>query len=102
MRIQSASGPMSSSRPRDSAGDALVELTYEVARCHRLLRAWLTRRLGSRSIGDQDFWVLWLCRRAAPDGVVQHELAAAVGVSAAQMSGLVERLRQQGLLSRLP
>lgn len=80
-------------------GGAAMELVYETACCHRLLRRWLNERLSGWGLSDVDFWVLWLCHRAAPDGVVQHELAAAVGVSAAQMSGLVERLRQHGLLA---
>jgi len=99
MRIRSASRAESSCAPPDSSGDAPLELAYAIACCHRLLRVWLTERLGVRGLSDGDFWVLWLCSRAAPNGFVQHELAAATGVSAAQMSGLVERLRQHGLLA---
>jgi DNA-binding MarR family transcriptional regulator len=75
-----------------------VALIHELSRCHRLLRAWLNERLRPWEIRDTEFFVLWLCDRFAPSGVVQHELAAAVGVSEAQMSGLVERMRQNGLL----
>ena len=75
-----------------------MELIHELSRCQRLLRAWLDERLRPWDLRDTDFWALWLCGRFAPDGVVQHELAAAAGVSEAQMSGLVERLRQNGLL----
>lgn len=99
MHIRSASRNEPSSAPLDSAGAAALELAYEIACCQRLLRAGLTDRLRSWGISDNDFWVLWLCARSAPDGVVQQELAAAVGVSTAQMSGLVERLRQHGLLA---
>jgi len=84
--------------PTRAEGGTLVELIHELSRCQRLLRAWLDERLKPWDLRDTDFWALWLCGRFAPDGVVQHELAAAAGVSEAQMSGLVERLRQNGLL----
>jgi DNA-binding MarR family transcriptional regulator len=99
MHIRPASRNEPSSAPPDSAGAAALELAYEIACYQRLLRAGLTGRLRGWGISDHDFWVLWLCGRAAPNGVVQQELAAAVGVSTAQMSGLVERLRQHGLLA---
>jgi len=99
MRIRSASRAEGLCAPPDSTGDAPLELVYAVACCHRLLRARLIERLGVRGLGDGDFWVLWLCSLAAPNGFVQHELAASAGVSPAQMSGLVERLRQRGLLA---
>jgi DNA-binding MarR family transcriptional regulator len=84
--------------PAQLESGTLVELTHELSRCHRLLRVWLQDRLRPWKIRDTEFLVLWLCDRFAAQGVVQHELAAAVGVSEAQMSGLVERLRQNGLL----
>ncbi len=84
--------------PPDSADVMPLKLAHEIACCHRLLRVWLIDRLRGWGIGDHDFWVLWLCDRAAPEGVAQHKLADAAGVSEAQMSGVVERLRQHGLL----
>lgn len=42
--------------------------------------------------------MLWACRRTPPGGLPQQELAAAMAVSAAQVSVLVEQLRRQGLL----
>jgi DNA-binding MarR family transcriptional regulator len=84
--------------PTRGDGGTLVELIHELSRCQRLLRTWLDERLRPWGLRDTDFWALWLCSRCAPSGVVQHELAAAAGVSEAQMSGLVERLRQNGLL----
>jgi DNA-binding MarR family transcriptional regulator len=59
------------------------------------------RRIADQAAGaeltDQEFLVLWLCE-ASPACRGQSELAEAVGVSAAQMSGLVERLRRRELL----
>lgn len=82
--------------PADSG--TLVELIHGLSRCYRMLRTWLDERLRPWDLRDTEFWVLWLCSRFSPNGVVQHELAAVVGVSEAQMSGVVERLRQNGLL----
>ncbi len=42
--------------------------------------------------------VLWLCDEAAGPGIAQSDLVTNIGVSAAQTSGLVDRLRRQGLL----
>jgi len=91
----------SSNRPLPAAqasGGTLVELIHELSRCHRLLRAWLDERLQTWGLREAEFWALWLCNHLDPSGVVQHELASAAGVSEAQMSSLVERLRQSGLL----
>lgn len=99
MHIRPASRNAASCAPPGSESVAAVELAYEMACCQRLLRAGFNRRLSRWDVSDHDFWVLWLCRRWTPQGIVQQELAVAVGVSAAQMSGLVERLRQQGLLA---
>lgn len=98
MHRRTADRSISSYTPAESADVAPLELAHEIACCHRLMRACLIDRLRGWGISDHDFWILWLCDRAAPDGVVQHELAAAAGVSEAQMSGLVERMRQNGLL----
>ncbi len=97
MRIRPA-GENVPHEPMRADGGTLVELIHELSRCQRLLRAWLDERLRPWDLRDTDFWALWLCSRWAPRGVVQHELATAAGVSEAQMSGLVERLRQNGLL----
>jgi DNA-binding MarR family transcriptional regulator len=97
MRIQ-PSNENGALAPTPPNSGTLVELFHELSRCHRLLRTWFDERLRSWDLRDTEFWVLWHCGRCAPNGVVQHELAAAAGVSEAQMSGLVERLRQHGLL----
>jgi DNA-binding MarR family transcriptional regulator len=47
-------------------------------------------------LSDSELLVIWLCRGASR---VQVELAAALGVSPAQMSGRVERLAQRGLVA---
>jgi DNA-binding MarR family transcriptional regulator len=97
MRTELANLSLPLAPPRADNG-TLVELIQGLSRCHRVLRVWLDERLRPWDLRDTEFWALWLCSRSAPSGVVQHELAAAAGVSEAQMSGVVERLRQNGLL----
>lgn len=72
----------------------------------RILAAGAIARAGRRQIADQaagaelsdqEFLVLWLCEEA-PACRGQGELAELLGVSAAQMSNLVERLRRRELL----
>jgi DNA-binding MarR family transcriptional regulator len=88
-----------SDEPADAATRAFCEMLHLLAQCHRQLRWMLADRLSSFGLSDTDFLVLWLCRRAEPQGLVQRDLAEALGVSPPQMSGLVERLRQQKLLT---
>jgi len=54
----------------------------------------LAARIG---LTDSEFLTIWLCL-SGEGGMVQGELAAALGVSPAQMSGIVERLRQRGMI----
>lgn len=72
----------------------------------RILAAGAISRAGRRRIADQaagaelsdqEFLVLWLCADS-PACRGQNELAELLGVSAAQMSNLVERLRRRDLL----
>jgi DNA-binding MarR family transcriptional regulator len=85
--------------PADAATRAFCEMLQLLSQCHRQLRRMLADRLNSLGLSDTDFLVLWLCHRAEPRGLVQRDLAEALGVSPPQMSGLVERLRQQKLLT---
>jgi DNA-binding MarR family transcriptional regulator len=83
----------------DAATRAFCEMLQLLAQCHRQLRRLLADRLSSSGLSDTDVLVLWLCHRAEPRGLVQRDLAEALGVSPPQMSGLVARLRQQKLLT---
>lgn len=56
-------------------------------------------RIHRWGINNVELLVLWLCHETAEPGIAQTDLVAEIGVSAAQMSGLVERLRQQDLLA---
>lgn len=81
------------------ASFALGETIQLLSQCHRRLRRMLAERLGGWGLGDTEFLVLWLCQRAGAQGLAQRDLADSLGVSAPQMSGLVERLRQRKLLT---
>jgi DNA-binding MarR family transcriptional regulator len=76
----------------------MLELLHELAACQRRLRRHLDGGLRVGTLGYTELLVLWLCDRAPDSGVLQKDLAIETGVSSAQMSGLVEQLRQRGLL----
>jgi MarR family 2-MHQ and catechol resistance regulon transcriptional repressor len=92
---QSARSP---SLSPEGNGLGLLELLRLVSRCERELRRTLADRIRRWDISDVELLVLRLCHEAAEPGIAQSELVAEVDVSAAQMSGLVDRLRRQELL----
>jgi DNA-binding MarR family transcriptional regulator len=80
------------------AADVMLELLLEIGACQRRLRAQLDEGLRAGALGYTELLVLWLCGREPESGRLQKDLAIEAGVSAAQMSGVVEGLRQRGLL----
>lgn len=76
-----------------------VTLAEELVVCGRLLRSDLISRIDRWDLTAGEFSMLWLCRRAPSSGWSQRELAEAMAVSPAQVSGLVEQLRRKGLLA---
>jgi len=66
--------------------------------CARVFRDSLARQARSQHLTEAELALLWECRSAADCGMSQSELAKALAVSPAQVSGLVERLRRSGLL----
>jgi DNA-binding MarR family transcriptional regulator len=75
-----------------------IELAERLLLCGRMLRGELTRQLGRWQLSEPAFSVLWFCRQNPPGGISQSDLVAGLAVSPAQVSGLVEQLRQAGLL----
>jgi len=61
-------------------------------------RDGLARGAAHCRLAETEFIVLCACVAAEPDGLSQTGLVARLGVSPGQVSGLVERLRQAGLL----
>ena len=84
--------PAAATPPPDSA---LLLLVHRVSSAGRALRRLLAEQAGAVGLSDAEVLVVWLC---APRGMVQGDLATAIGVSPALMSGTVERLRQRGLI----
>jgi DNA-binding MarR family transcriptional regulator len=81
------------------ASQQWVELTELIARCERLLRDDLAERTSPQGISESQFSVLWACHQAPPGGLSQNELAQALALSAAHISGQVEQLRAKGLMA---
>jgi DNA-binding MarR family transcriptional regulator len=87
----------------DPRADRLVQLAQATSLCGRELRRALQQWTRDLGLGDSDLLVLWSCARGGAPGVPQNGLADAVGLSPAQTSGLLDRLRQRGLVaSRRP
>ncbi|MCI0357424.1 MAG: MarR family winged helix-turn-helix transcriptional regulator [Planctomycetaceae bacterium] len=74
---------------------SLLVVIHRVSSAGRALRRMLADQATAVGLSDAELLVVWLC---APRGMVQGDLATAIGVSPALMSGTVERLRQQGLI----
>ncbi len=85
------------STPDTVPADRLLRLIFWTSAASRQLRGCLASLANSAGISDGELLTLWLCL-GEEGGMVQGELAAALGVSPAQMSGIVERLRQRGLI----
>lgn len=81
--------------------ERLLQLVVHLSTTSRTLRKRLAELASQGDLSEHELLVVWLC---VSTGRVQSELAATVGVSPAQMSGLVERLRARGLveLQRMP
>jgi DNA-binding MarR family transcriptional regulator len=87
--------------PAARPGDAerLLHLIQTAGSAGRQLRRWLAERLTRFELAETEFLVLWLCRQPPKHGGwVQGDLAQAAGISPAQTSSLVERLRKRGLI----
>ena len=75
-----------------------LRLVLQVGTVARAARRQLAGHVAGSELSEQEFLVLWLCDDASLTVRGQGELAEAVGVSPAQMSGLVDRLRRRNLL----
>lgn len=85
---------------RCADAERLLHLIQAADAAGRHLRRWLADRLVRFQLSETEFCVLWLCRDAdGHGGRVQGDVAQAAGISPAQTSSLVERLRQRGLIA---
>lgn len=75
--------------------ERLLQLVFRLGVASRTIRRRLAGLAGQFDLGEHELLVLWQCRTG---GRAQSELAVALGISPAQVSGLVDRLREEGLL----
>jgi DNA-binding MarR family transcriptional regulator len=80
----------------DSHADRLLRLVHWTSAASRHLRRRLADVAEGLGLSDTELLVVWLCTGG---GRVQVDLAGAIGISPAQMSGMVERLRARGLVA---
>lgn len=92
-----AAGPDS---PWIGRAERLLRLVYRTSTAARQLRRLLAERVARWELSDSETLILWLCWRPGKSGRVQGELAAALGISPAQTSALVEGLRKRGFLGQ--
>jgi DNA-binding MarR family transcriptional regulator len=86
--------------PLAPAEGLLLELVRQTSSAGRALRRLLADEAAAEGLNDAELLVIWLCAGGNSPGVVQGDLAAAIGVSPALMSGTVERLRSRELIAR--
>lgn len=70
----------------------------------RRLRNSLSEQIARHGLGESEFALLWVCfepssSRLENEGLTQTEIAHALDLSPASVSGLVEQLRSVGLLA---
>jgi DNA-binding MarR family transcriptional regulator len=90
-----AAADVGKSQPCDSHAERFLRLVRWTSAASRQLRKRLGELAAAFELSDTELLVVWLC---SGGGRVQVELAGAIGVSPAQMSGMVERLRSRGLV----
>jgi DNA-binding MarR family transcriptional regulator len=82
--------------PGDTQADRLLRLVHWTGAASRHLRRRLAEVAAGFDLSDSELLVVWLCNGG---GRVQIELAGLIGISPAQMSGMVERLRARDLVA---
>jgi len=75
-----------------------MRLSERLAHCTKSLQENWSRQAAAHGLGHWPMVVLWACHQQAGQPPSQGDLAELLGVSSAHISGLVEQLRQQGLL----
>lgn len=91
-----AASPLAQGTASSSVGWS--DLTQLVSVCGREMRRALAGCIAECGVTTNEFLLLWACDQPTEDDPPQNELAATIGVSPAQLSGLVERMTQQGVL----
>ena len=82
--------------PQDAV--ELVRLAIELASCEKSMRSAIGQVVSLHGLNENAFFILMLCHDHLERPLPQTEMARTVGLSPAQLSHLVEQLRQEGLL----
>ena len=87
----------------DPASISWLNLVQKLSLCGRQVRKALAELALPRGLTDTDALLLWACQQAGAAGHPQHDLVPLIGVSPAQLSGLLEALGTRGwLIGRRP
>jgi|GEM_PF-2470944 len=90
--------PESPDLRKESGSRRWLDLIEQIVVCARLLRSGAARPVCDGDLSDAQLSVLWGVYSHAELAVSQNQLAAALAISSAHVSGLVEQLRGRGLL----
>ena len=79
-------------------GYHLAEVARQLHCCSRQLRSFLCEQIRPSRLSDSEFLLLWACHQSGDEPTIQSQLVLQIGLSAAQLSGIVERLHKRELL----
>jgi len=88
-------------QPTASESADAADIARLIARAAQGLRAKAADQLAQHALSDVRLAVLQVLDRSEPQGCTQVHLARTLGLSQSNVSGLVERMRNDGLLERL-
>lgn len=88
--------------PEDNADETAVAIVQNVMRAAHRLRAILNSHFGQFELTDIRYAVLQAIRETASNGCSQKDLSDRLNQTESSISTLIERMRQSGLLYRLP
>jgi DNA-binding MarR family transcriptional regulator len=75
-----------------------LDILQSIAIFGRQVRRTITGLIREYGLNDSELLLLWVCGETDAGGIAQNRLASSVGLSTAQVSGLVERLGNRGLI----
>lgn len=78
--------------PQDAV--ELISMAIEMASCEKTMRAAIAQVVAPFNLSENAFFILILCHQNLRKTLSQSSLAKMVGISPAQLSHLVEQLRQ--------
>lgn len=76
-----------------------LALVQQVAISGRQIKRMLASLLAESDLSEAQLLLLWACADSGSRGIAQNRLASLVGLSTAQVSGLVERLSRGELIA---